>query len=398
MDFKALRAKFQDEELLQKQPKIKPALPDKPKQVPTPQSPTYYLPAGARPSLLTSINQSMEGKTSIIPRVVFKDDKKESKMPLIQTNSKGKDKSEGKLKVGKDKTTKSTKAKPDGDSSHQKQKTENSKDKKFSLVLPAAQKESTAELVPATPPPKATTPKKGFMGFRKSSKRDSVEVPTDSILDSPSSDIAGPAPLIPVPSGFDDAPPQTEISAPQDLLLDIPSLPDSSPTMQITPPSIIPAIPNFSPPPAFIPDNPAPKVAAPESETPLETETPALPVSRPASQIEIIPSLPNAVSMPPPDASPLPVASTPSPSPSPPEPEIVAEAGIQSVKIAAVATPPSPVKTPPSSIPPSPKAERPISALSALERAEDMSPGKRTPPGDQRILNALEKARKKTTR
>ncbi|MEQ2262070.1 hypothetical protein XENORESO_004963 [Xenotaenia resolanae] len=44
------------------------------------------------------------------------------------------------------------------------------------------------------------------------------------------------------------------------------------------------------------------------------------------------------------------------------------------------------------------KPERPISALSALERAEraeDMSTGKRTPPSDQRILSALENTRRK---
>lgn len=51
----------------------------------------------------------------------------------------------------------------------------------------------------------------------------------------------------------------------------------------------------------------------------------------------------------------------------------------------------------PSPIQPSPKAERPISALSALSRAEDMTPPKKTTPADQRILNALEKARKKVT-
>ena len=133
MDFKALRAKFQDEELLLKQPKIKPALPEKPKVVPPPQSPPHYLPAGARPSLLTSINRTLEGKTGIAPRVIFKDEKKESKKPLL-TNTKGKDKSEGKLKHGKDKTTKGSKEKVDIDSSVQKQKKESSKDKKLSFA------------------------------------------------------------------------------------------------------------------------------------------------------------------------------------------------------------------------------------------------------------------------
>ncbi len=399
MDFKTLMAKFQDEELLLKQPRIKPALPEKPKIVPPPQSPTHYLPAGARPSLLTSINQSLEGKTLLAPRVVFKDEKKESKKPIIQTNSKGKDKSDGKLKKGKDKTTKGSKEKLDEDSSEQKQKKESSKAKKLPLLLPLAQKESTADLVPATPPPKATIPKKkGFLGFRKSSKRDSAEFMADPILDTLSSDIPGPAPLIPVPSDIGDSPPEPEISAPKALLPNIPTLPDFSAAEEITLPSTIPASPDFNPPPAFIPDIPAPKVPTPESETPLEIETPALPVSRPASQNEIILSPPNAVPTPPPSraiSNPPSVASTPSPSP--PEPEIATEADIEAQIIAAVEKPAPPVIDPPST-PPSPKAERTISALSALERAEDMNPGKKTLPCDQRIVNALEKARRKTTR
>lgn len=388
MDFKALMAKFQDEELLLKQPRIKPALPEKPKVVPPPQSPPHYLPAGARPSLLSSINQTLERKT---PRVVFKDEKKESKKPLLMTNSK-KDKSEGKLKKGKDKL-KGSKEKLEEDSLDQKHKKENSKDNKFLLVLPAAPKESTAELVPATPPPKPTTTKKGFLGFKKSTKRDSVEVPADPILDTPSSDVAGRAPLIPVPFDFGGAPPGPETSTPKALLPNIPTLPDSSAAVEIPPPSTIPASPAFTPPPAFIPDTPAPKVTTPESETPLEIETPALPVSRPASQNEIIPSPPSTVATPPPShaiSGPPSLASTSSPSP--PESEFAAEA----LLIDAVEMPPPPILDPPS-IPPSPKAVRPISALSALERAEDMSTGKRIPSCDLRIFSALEKARRKNT-
>ncbi|XP_044054216.1 arginine-glutamic acid dipeptide repeats protein isoform X2 [Siniperca chuatsi] len=365
LDFKALRAKFQDKELRPKQPRIKPALPEKPTVALPPHSPTHYLPAGARPSLLSSINHSLEGKTQTIPRVVFKDEKKESKKPLIQVNSKGKDKSQGKLKKDKDKT-KVSEERLDEDSSDQKQMKENSKDKKLPLLFPVAPKESTAKLVSATPPLKDTTAKKkGFLDFRKASKRNSLEVTADPILDTSNSDVPGPAPLIPVPSDISDAPPEPEIYVPKALL------------------------------PAFIPDIPAPKVPTPESETPLEIETPALPISRPASQNEIIPSPPSAVPTPPPSRAILgapPVASTPSPSP--PEPEIAAEAGIEAVNISAVEKPPPPVIDPPSIS--SPKAERPISALSVLERAEDKNPGKRN-PADQRILNALEKARKKTT-
>ncbi|KAM7410317.1 hypothetical protein PAMA_001657 [Pampus argenteus] len=402
MDFKALRAKFQDEELLLKQPKIKPALPEKPKVVPPPQSPPHYLPAGARPSLLTSINQTLEGKTVGAPRVVFKEEKKESKKPLI-LNMKGKDKSEGKLKGGKDKTTKGSKEKLDVDSSDQKQKKESSKDKRFSLVIPVGPKENTAELVSATPPPKATvSKKKAFLGFRKTSRTYSLEVPADPILDMSSSDVPGPAPLIPVPTDLDGSVPEPVISAPKALIPNIPTLPDSTAATGITPPFIIPASPDFTPPPAFIPDAPAPVVPIPQSETPLEIETPAQPVSRPASQTEIIASPPSTVPTPPPShappasSSPPPAASTSTPPPSPPEPEMVAVDDVEAVNIDVVEKP-HPRVTDASSVPPSPKPERPISALSVLGRAEDMSPGKKTLPCDQRIFNALEKARKMST-
>lgn len=373
MDFKALMAKFQDEELLLKQPRIKPALPEKPKVVPPPQSSTHHLPAGARPSLLTSINQSLEGKTGIAPRVVFKDEKKEAKKPLIQTSIKGKEKSDGKLKVNKDKT-KGNKAKVDDDSSAQKQKKENAKD--------------TAELVPATPPPKATIKKKGFLGFKRSVKRDSVQVAEDPILDMPSSDVPGLSPLIPVPSAFGDTPPEPEISAPKALMPNIPTIPDYNATVKPTPPSIVPASTDFSPSPACIPD-----VPAPENETPLEIETPAQSLSRPPSQNEITPSLPSTAPPPPPSA----VTSSPPPLASTLEADVEAHPDIEAIINAAVEKPPPQVTDPPSNTS-SPKLERPISALSALERAEDMNPGKRTSPADQRIFNALEKARRKTAR
>ncbi|KAM3619884.1 uncharacterized protein V6R79_015213 [Siganus canaliculatus] len=378
MDFKALRAKFQDEELL-KQPRMKPALPEKPKVVPPPQSQSHYLPAGARPSLLTSINQTLDRKSMTAPRVVFKDEKKESKKPLISTNSKSKDKSEGKVKKSKDKTSKGSKEKPEDALSDQKQKKENSKDKRFSLLLPGTPKENTAELVPATPPPKTAT-KKGFLGFRKSAKKDLAEILADPIMDAPSSDVPGQAPLIPVPSLPEITP---ETTPPKALLPNLPILPDSTAAVEVTPPFTIPASPDFTPPPAFIPDIPASQV--PQSETPLVTETPALPASRPASQNEIIPDPPSIAPTPPPSATsdPSPVASTPSPPP--PDPETAAEAVAEAVNI-----------EPPAS-PSSPKVARPISALSALSRAEDMGPVKKTSPCDQRIFNALEKARRKAT-
>lgn len=374
LDFKALRARFQDEELL-KQPRIKPALPEKPKVVspllppassppPPPQSPTHYLPAGARPSLLSTINQTLERKTVVAPRVVFKGEE-ESKMPLLQTK---KDKSEGKTKKGKDK--------PSKEKLSEDPKQRNGKDKKV----------STAELVPATPPPKATTGRKGFLGFRKT-KKDSVDVQADPILDTPSADIPVQAPLIPVPP---DSGAATESSAPTALLPNIPTLPDAgSPVETLS----IPDWPAFIPPPEFIPDNPTPTATTPVAETAPPTETAPLPVSVPAGQTETAPSPPTRVPTPPPSQT---IFSSPplgfSPSPPPPEPERAAEAAEAQVK----APPPSLLDS--SSAQSSPKAARSISALSFLERAEDMSPGKKTSPCDVRLLNALEKARKKPIR
>lgn len=376
MDFKALRAKFQDEELL-KQPRIKPALPEKPRVVsphlrpaspppPPPQSPTHYLPAGARPSLLTSINQTLEHKTVVAPRVVFKEEE-ESKMPLLQTK---KDKSEGKTKKGKDK--------PSKEKLHEDPKHRNGKDKKV----------STAELVPATPPPKATTGKKGFLGFRKT-KKDSVDVPADPILDTPSADNPVHAPLIPVPP---DSGATTETSAPKALLPNIPTLPDAGSPVEIAPLSI-PDWPEFIPPPEFIPDNPTPTATTPAAETAPPAETAPLPISAPARPTETAPSPPTSVPTPPPSQT---IFSSPplgfTPSPPPPEPEGAAGAAEAEVK----PSPPSLLDS--SSVRSSPKAARSISALSALERAEDMSPAKKTSPCDVRVLNALEKARRKPTR
>ena len=386
LDFKALMAKFQEEEqLLLTPPKSRPALPDKPKSVPPPTSPSHFLPAGARPSLLTSINQTLEAKTVNAPKVIFKDDKKQSKTPLI---SKGKDKSEGKLKKPKDKTMKGSKERLGEISEDLKPK----KVKKLPL-LPGASKGKTAELVPAAPPPTGTVPKKrGILDFMKSTKRNSAEVPEDQILDSPTLGITGPAPLIPVHVDYGVVAP--DVSA---LLPNIPILPDSAAVMEITPPSTIPASPELTPPPTFVPDIPDLQVPTLEIETPLEMETPAVHISRPASQNGVIPNPPSDSQTPPPSLAisiPSPVA--PTPPPSLPEPEIAAEACVEAVNISAVETPPPPPpRTDPPSIPSSPKAERPISALSALSRAEDMSPARKMSPVDQRIFNALEKARKK---
>ncbi|XP_054646201.1 FYN-binding protein 1 [Dunckerocampus dactyliophorus] len=349
MDFKALRAKFQEEDLLIRQkPRMKPALPEKPKVVPSPHSPTQYLPAGARPSLLTSINQSLEGRNTLVPRVVFKDDK-DSKKPLIKTNSKGLDKSEGKLRGGKDNLVKGSK--------ELDEKKDSSKDEKLPVV-------TTADLLSSPVPPKAqTTKKNGLMGFKWSAKSNSDDIPADPTLDTPSLDIPGPAPVYPTPPEFEDSEPETS-EAPNMF-----SLSDCGVESN-------PASPGFTPPPAFIPDIPPPNLPSSVSEAPLEMETPTLPIYIPDSQgdispVETSPTIYQTIFSPPPEVS------------SPPP-----------ISIAALLNPPP---RDPLSLPSSPQAENSLSPIYALERAEDMNQVRRTSPADQRILNALKNARRKLT-
>ncbi|KAM9385018.1 uncharacterized protein KZ484_006673 [Pholidichthys leucotaenia] len=404
LDFQALRARFQQEEL-PISPHLtahKPTLPEKPKviplpqspppqsptpQSPTPQSPPHYLPAGARPSLITSINQNLDSNTPFAPRVVFKDDKKESKKPLIHTTSKSKEKNEGKVKRGKDKPMKGRKENLPEDSMDEKK--ENGKDKKFALTLPRAQREKTTEQVPVELPPK-TAKKKGFHGFRKTPKRNSKAITADDILHHISSDVPGQTPLSPVPSEHENPPPESEYAVPKTLLSKSPSLPDSSAAEEPTSPFNIPTC-DFIPPPPIVPDILNPEISSPARETPLEIKNPALQVSKPAIQNEVLLN-PPTVTVPNPPPNFAPVDSVPASL----RPEITAKGGIEGVKIPAVEKPPA-ADLGDRSISPSPKPDRSISALSALERAEDMNPGKKTLSGDQRIFSALEKARKKAT-
>ncbi|XP_077391576.1 uncharacterized protein LOC144027679 isoform X2 [Festucalex cinctus] len=334
MDFKALKAKFQDEELLLKQPRTKPALPEKPKVVRPPTSPTHYLPAGARPSLLTSINQSLDGRMP--PRVVFKEEKKESTKPFIKTTSM--DRNEGKFRNGNVNLTKGNKEPLDENSLYQKLRKDNGKDKKSQLV-------TTRDLVSAPAPSKVpNSKKKGFLGLKWPAKTNLDEVPTDPILDAPTLDGPVLAPLIPIPPEFDDDKPDTEI-LPTNFL----SLRDSDVAMAISP--------GFTPPPTFSPDISAPNIPSPESETSPEIQTSTLPMSILDRQTPQ-PSIYHTISVPPPEFS--------SPMLTSPEPDYGAP------------------------------AEGSLSALSVLERAEDMNQVRKTTAADHRVLDALQKARRMT--
>ncbi|XP_047230278.1 titin isoform X1 [Girardinichthys multiradiatus] len=432
LDFQELRAKFQDKEFLLWPPKNKPAVPEKPKVISPPLSPTHHLPSGARPSLLTSINQALESKTVNTPRVVFKGEKKDNKMLLIQNNSKVKEKSDWRPKESKEKT-KESKEKLNENSSDHKEK--NGK----KLPIFRTQKENTSELVPASPPLKAKTQrKKNILGFKKSSKKDTEATSAESILDSTTGDIAGPALMIPVVFDANNTPQESIYSVPKQVLPKI-TIPESSAAVDLTTLSPIPEPPEFSPPPAIIPVVPVFTIPALKSETPPQIENPAVPVSNLPSQNKIAP-------IPPIVAPSRPLVAPPPPPVSARSPQIIvapSPSHIMAPSPQSTAPPSSPPRTAPSprAMPPPPlsfaisdslseasarssspsdlqvaagsdvevthptaedamdslslKPERPVSALSALERAEDMSTGKRTPPSDQRILSALENTRRK---
>lgn len=352
--------------------------------------------------------------------MIFKDENKDKKI-FIHGNSKPKDKSDGKTKESKEKLNEN--------SSDHKEK--NGK----KLPFFGTQKESTAELVPALPPPKSKTQrKKNILGFIKSSKKDPAATSADSILDSTNVNLPGPTPLIPLASDADEE--ESIYLVPRQIPRKI-TIPESSAAVDLT---TLSPIPDFSPPPAMIPATPAFKIPPPQSETPPQIESPALSVSDLPSQNKIVPipsfdapprpiipapspPLANALSLtvatpspsdtvdpsppytappsPPPSATDAPPRAIFSPPPSfansdpfpefsAPSTELQAVAG-SDVEVALPAAVEAMDSTPS-------KLERPISALSALGRAEDMSTEKRTPPSDPRILSALEKARKKAAR
>ncbi|XP_036375570.1 titin [Megalops cyprinoides] len=189
MDFKALRAKFQEEAAL-KQMKNKPAIPEKPKLIPPP---------GARVSLLSSINSAVENKMPVIPRVVFRDAKPgpEAKRPLsLPPSLKPKD--------------------PVRDSNfntelldHQQKKEgdvvkQAFKDGKLPLVLPVPPK---VEKPDPAPPAKSLTPKKkAFLPFKSKTSKSGKESPENNEGPANTSPVAKqPAPTVEV----------TEVEAPK---------------------------------------------------------------------------------------------------------------------------------------------------------------------------------------
>ncbi|XP_013978342.2 FYN-binding protein 1 isoform X1 [Salmo salar] len=481
LDFKSLRAKFQDEEvLLLKQPRTKPALPEKAKVLPPPHSPTnclpslsstshtpsnsHSLPRGARPSLLSSL----QGPGGIASRVIVKEE---------EEMVKGKDKDEGKVKLlGKKKAeAKADKGKADemmnggkdivevavrSDLLDQKQKKEADlvmkamKNKKVSLLSPGGSKRGIVELVDMSPPPINTTKKKGFLGIGKSvktGKKGKVELLPFPILDIASPDLADPEPLMPLTTFGTPAPPGDipirTVIIPPSPAVHIVHLPPASipapvrdsplplelthnpvftllpPTLKpapaaeaitvVTPPNPILVIPD---PPIIdhIPETPAETIPAPTlpvsvRPSPTPSPVPAPPSPMPAPPVtHILPAIPSppppVIATPSPSPPPDP---TPSPPPTPPAAELEPESVVVDIAvIVETSASPLPSHTPPppagdpSIAPPSLQPERPVgvqerplSALFALGRAEEMSPPKKR--GSEVIFNALEKAKRK---
>ncbi|XP_064791607.1 FYN-binding protein 1-like isoform X2 [Oncorhynchus masou masou] len=483
LDFKSLRAKFQDDEvLLLKQPGTKSALPEKPKVLPPPHSPTnclpslsstshtpsnsHSLPRGARPSLLSSL----QGPGGIASRGIVKEEKKvkskdmdEGKVKLLGKKKAevkaDKEKSDERMNGGKDVVEVAVRS----DLLDQKQKKEAdlAMKNKVSLLSPGGSKGGSVELVDMSPPPINTTKKKGFLGIGKSVKigKKRKEGRASSFPHTGHSpDLADPEPVMllttfgtPAPPG--DIPIRTVIIPPSPAV-HIVHLPPASipapvldsplpleltrnPVFTLLPPTLKPAAEAI---PVVTPPNPIPVISdppiidhIPEILSPETIPAPTLPVSvrptpspvtAPFSPIpappvtHILPAVPSphtlSTSTPPP-----PVIATPSPppdpTPSPPPPPTppVAELDPESVVvdiavIVETSASPLPSHTPPppagepSVAPPSLQPERPVgvqerplSALLALGRAEEMSPPKKR--GSEIIFNALEKAKRTLT-
>ncbi|XP_071262358.1 nascent polypeptide-associated complex subunit alpha, muscle-specific form isoform X2 [Salvelinus alpinus] len=414
LDFKSLRAKFQDEEVVLKQPRTKPALPVKPKVLSPPHSPTNSLPSfsptshtpsnsrnlkpGARPSLFTSL----QGKGDIAPRVIFKE--KEKKV-------KGKDKNEGKVKLLGKKKAEADKEKADremnggkddveegvmSDLLDQKQKTEADlvmKNKKVSLLSPMGFKGGSVELQDASPLPiNATVKKKGFRSIGKhvksgkKGKERKDEFPPLPMLDIASPDMAGPEPLIALTT-FRTPSPHANIPTPTAL---IPPAPAAHTTLLPLAPKPAPVLDALLPPELL----PSTLMPAPAAET-ITVVTPPDPIPIPMildppidTPAETIPA-PTLAVLVPPSPTPSPVPALPSPVPTPPvTPNPSAIPTLPPPTIATprrpvIAKPPPPADPTPSPPPPpapEPEPESVVVDVAVVVEASASPPSSHTPP------------------
>ncbi|KAI1892015.1 hypothetical protein AGOR_G00149640 [Albula goreensis] len=471
LDFKALRAKFQEEAAL-KQMKNKPAIPEKPKLIPPP---------GARVSLLSSINAAVENKSAVIPRVVFKDAKPGSEAKRTHSFPvpfKAKE--------------------PIRDSNfntellHHQQKKEGDvvkqafKDGKFPLVLPVP---PVVQKVDPDPPAKSLPPppkKKAILPFKtKSSKSgkgtseaptnaiavpakpikgpdnavevstngsevvaDLIHTPTDVIdppadvvealakviepptsVEAPAEFVEAPADVIDAPADVIDAPadvieaPADVVEAPADVVDAPADVVDAPADVVDAPADVIDAPADVIEAPADVIEAPADVIEAPADviEAPADViEAPADVLEAPADVIEahadvVVPSadfveppadvdelLPDVIYAPP-DISDFPDDVSEGPANDSEGPADIAALPVPSVMTAELPEAEAPKlengdvlhELGSGSEPQSPNSERADTIPSAEETAEEASTGSRTPPCDQRVLNALEKAKKK---
>ncbi|KAL1022494.1 hypothetical protein UPYG_G00028450 [Umbra pygmaea] len=267
MDFKSLRAKFQEEELLlRKQPRTKPALAEKPKVLPPSRSPTNTLtslspnshtaftsnnlPHGAQPSILSTL----QDKGGMEHRFTFKDVK----------DKKAKSKDEGKLKLlGKNKEDEGMNGGNDIVDGPKKEDLymKSTKSKKGGALLSTGgSKGSSVELVTVPPPPgNVTVKRKGFLGIKKtlkSGKKGKDDNHPFPLLDIASADLACPEPLTPlttfrtpapsldtpIPSPLYQPSPATRIALLPRAQAPVLSLgPDRNPGIALSPPNLISA-------------------------------------------------------------------------------------------------------------------------------------------------------------
>ncbi|XP_072529488.1 uncharacterized protein [Salminus brasiliensis] len=450
VDFQSLRARFQNDETLKI--RIKPAIPEKPKTL---TSPTTKI----NNPLIASINSAMEHRMPVTPRVVFKDDKKSPvKRQLSQSEAlplkvpdpcvhpelvDKKQKKEGDLikQALKDKNLPLVLP--------------------VNPVTPVIEGTPKPDPIPSspvlTPPSKASTPKKkSLFNFSKSAKAEKESPVLDSLAPSSSTPTSSapilnkpvaPKALVPpvqaevVPASSNQIPiiPAPVIFPAENSEIPVPTVPEPDIVSQISPeleilkpeipvihntsvtvpepdvslpeeeihPSEIPDIFDMDIPPPIIPEDiPDADISALDIPAPVTPDLPIAAFSASSTPVYSSPNLSRTASSastvsasvtPEPSVNLLPPTVTPnseaasSPRTSPilpstaPDVKLVTENGTAKVEDQTEKTPDSSSTSP-----------KPISALSVLARAEEMAPIRHA-PHDQRVLNLLEKAKRKQT-
>ncbi|XP_070700885.1 uncharacterized protein [Pempheris klunzingeri] len=215
INFKALRAKFQEEALLAQSKTSRPAVAEKPKHLPPP--------GGHCSSVVSNISISVENKTPVVPRVIFRDGLRESggKRPVSFPPQPQRTSPSPQPANGEGTTRQSL------------------KDRHMPLVLPVLSVKEQRTEAPAKKEPEPVLPrtkikKKGLLLPFKSTKASKVsaengEEPTYSDLTTRPSSAPGELPSMEKQTTEDGASLQSDQSATEFLL--------SSPDIPLTPPA-----------------------------------------------------------------------------------------------------------------------------------------------------------------